>query len=207
MENAVDALKMAFAVLIFTMAIGLAMYSFSKAKEASTFVLTRDLDIHYYDQTAIFKDDNEVRANKDRIVGVETVIPTLYSYFKEEYTVIFYTGTYDYTNGKITNVRKVNIYDSHTSNDTYISSYNIYDKSKNKAVYGLDATDEKLRNEPWTLNPDANKKFVEAIVTGGKTQNYVSSRGTYSIDFSNLFGQSGGLLGKNYKFIERLRRI
>lgn len=204
MENAVDALQMSFAVLIFTIAVGLAMSSFAKAKDASTMILTRDLDLHYYDQTAMFADNNEVRANKDRIVGVETVIPTLYSYFKEEYTVVFYTGSYDKATGRLSNVTPVTLYNSHTINDKYISAYNIYDKSSKK-VWGLDSTDEKLRYEPWTLTPQANRKFIEALVTGSKTPTYTSSKGSYQIDFSNFF--SGGLLGKSYTFVERLRRI
>ena len=36
MENAVDALKIAFAVMVFTMALSLAMVMFSQAKETLT---------------------------------------------------------------------------------------------------------------------------------------------------------------------------
>ena len=39
MENAVDALKIGFAVLVFTMALSLTMYMFTQARETSELVL------------------------------------------------------------------------------------------------------------------------------------------------------------------------
>ena len=83
MENAVDALKIGFAVFAFVMALSLALYMFSQA------VNTADTVLHSSDVTE-YMDYEEVKEGSDkRIVGLETIIPTLYKYYKENYTVIF----------------------------------------------------------------------------------------------------------------------
>ena len=84
MENAVDAIKMAFAIFVFTMALSLSIFMFNKAKATSDEVLassdvTRFME--YIESSQMIGDE--------RIVGLETIIPTLYKYYKENYTVIF----------------------------------------------------------------------------------------------------------------------
>ena len=88
MENAVDALKIAFAVMVFTMALSLAMVMFSQAKETSDIVL-RTSDVSEYIEYIRSDGDNV----KSRVVGLETIIPTLYNYYRENYTVIFLDST------------------------------------------------------------------------------------------------------------------
>ena len=84
MENAVDALKMAFAIFVFIMALSLAIYMFTMARETSDVVLQSS------DVTALMEyTEVSDMIGEDRIVGLETIIPTLYKYYKENYTVIF----------------------------------------------------------------------------------------------------------------------
>ena len=82
MENVADALKMAAGVLVFVMALGIAISSFSEAKQ------TADVLIQYNDReysTQYAQDTQE----RNRIVGAETIIPTIYRAYKEKYKVIF----------------------------------------------------------------------------------------------------------------------
>ena len=88
MENAVDALMIGFAVLVFTMALSLTIYMFSNAVKTSDLVL-HSSDITEFMEYEGFDNYTEAQNNKNRIVGLETVIPTLYKYYKENYTVIF----------------------------------------------------------------------------------------------------------------------
>lgn len=78
MENAVEALKIAFAVLLFVLALSLSMSSFSQATEAVGEIMSlRDKHMQY----------KSVVPSKDftRTVGLETIIPTLYTaYDKNE---------------------------------------------------------------------------------------------------------------------------
>lgn len=84
MENASEALLMAFAVLIFVVALSLGISSFSLARQTTQSIVEmtdREFDYTYVDF------DSE---NTSRIVGIETVIPTLYRAYKENFIVRFY---------------------------------------------------------------------------------------------------------------------
>lgn len=72
MENAADALKMAFAVFIFIFALSLAFSTITQAKETADIVLFANDKTNYYDYADI---DPNVEG---RIVGIETVISTIY---------------------------------------------------------------------------------------------------------------------------------
>ena len=83
MENATDALKMAFAVIVFTMALTIAIIMFSQLNQVSKIVISSTDITQYYEY--------EIATNEEqtRIVGLENIIPTLYKYYKENYTVLF----------------------------------------------------------------------------------------------------------------------
>ena len=90
MENAVDALKMAAAVIIFVLALSVSINAFSEARIASTTILD-------YTDREIFlgKSDyyNSDTSGKNRIVGVETIIPAIYkAYSDERYKLVFLTS-------------------------------------------------------------------------------------------------------------------
>lgn len=85
MENAVDALKMAAAVMTFVLALGISISSFSQAKETSEALLA------YTDRESVtqYVEDS---GNKERIVGKETIVPTIYRAYKENYKILFYNS-------------------------------------------------------------------------------------------------------------------
>ncbi len=80
MEDAVQALKMAFAVFVFVIAISVAFYVLSKAKATSETIFYVSDKTNYYDNV-------ESNSNVTRTVGLETVIPTLYRYYRENFMV------------------------------------------------------------------------------------------------------------------------
>ena len=85
MENAVEALKMAAAVLVFVMALGISISSFSQARQTSQTIIQysdRETTTQYVEDTGV----------KTRTVGVDTIIPTLYRVFDENYRIVFETG-------------------------------------------------------------------------------------------------------------------
>lgn len=89
MENAVEALKMAFSVMMFVLALTLSVSSFSKANSAVTAITNmRDRETHYtYVEPT----------GKNRIVGMETVIPTMYRAYIEHFEIRFYEQQADGT--------------------------------------------------------------------------------------------------------------
>lgn len=82
MENAVDALKMGFAVLVFVIAITVSVIVMGQAKETSEAVF------YMTDKTNFYEYLSEAKLPEGRIVSGETIVPTLYRYYKENFNVI-----------------------------------------------------------------------------------------------------------------------
>lgn len=83
MENAVDALKIAFAIMMFVAALSLSIFSLSKANSAVTAIIglnDRELEYNYV----------EPNPTNTRTVGVETIVPTMYKAYKENFQIYFY---------------------------------------------------------------------------------------------------------------------
>lgn len=84
MEDAAEALKMAFSVFAFIIAIGLAFTTFNQSKRVADIVVSSS-DRTYVESYTESEIINEEKYG--RIVGAETVIPNLYRYYKEKYTI------------------------------------------------------------------------------------------------------------------------
>ncbi len=84
MENAVEALEMAFAAFVFSIALSIAMIGFNQCRSTADTILTINDKTSSYE----YVDINEENANSgDRIVGFETILPTIYKYKKEQFAV------------------------------------------------------------------------------------------------------------------------
>lgn len=91
MENATEALKIAFGVMMFVLALTLSITSFSQATQAVegiTYMSDRETTYTYV----------KPASNSNRIVGIETIIPTMYNAYKENYKVYFYRSYTDENN-------------------------------------------------------------------------------------------------------------
>ena len=106
MENAVDALSMAFAILVFILAIALSFALFSQVNAVSKTVL------HVNDNTNYVSEVDFGRYQQFREVGIDDVIATLYSYSTELYMV-----TVDLGNGRV--------YDFYLRNENWIRQKDI----------------------------------------------------------------------------------
>ena len=81
MENAVEALKIAFAVMMFVMALSLSIFSLSQANAAVTSIIgsnDRETEYNYVEPSG-----------NTRIVGVETIVPTMYKAYQENFEIYF----------------------------------------------------------------------------------------------------------------------
>lgn len=87
MENAADALKIAFALIIFAIAITFLFIMTSQTRETADFVFLHADDTNFHE----YADSKE----KNRVVTVSDVITTLYRYYKETISV-----TINFKNGK-----------------------------------------------------------------------------------------------------------
>lgn len=106
MENASEALIMAFSVLVFVLALSISIHSFGQARATSEIIMERSdstFDTTYIDA------DNELLQDVDasnekivtRTVGAETIIPTLYRAYEENLVIVFAdeTGQNQFTGG------------------------------------------------------------------------------------------------------------
>lgn len=85
MENAADALKMAAAILIFVLAISIAILSFTKVREVSDIILSyRDRETEYIDGNNYYQ-----ASGTERSVDLETIIPTIFRAYLENYKIVF----------------------------------------------------------------------------------------------------------------------
>lgn len=80
MENAVDALKISFAVFIFVLALSLAFMVFSQASQTSTKMLFASDATNYYRYSGTVNQGG-------RIVNSDVVISSMYRYYKESIVV------------------------------------------------------------------------------------------------------------------------
>lgn len=202
MENAVDALKIAFAVMVFTMALTLAISTFSQARETSEAVL------YMNDKTNYYLWEDEVNYSEDkRIVGIEEIIPTLYRYYKENYTVIFVLDGYG-TKLPIYNVKVEYKPDGTKKSEKWL----VPDSGiSGETVNYFDLNSEIKANCPWVGTVNDIKKNLDLFLDGtshigiseldkksfGNTARYVKYEyGTLNKGFIEAY--------KNDKFLEEL---
>lgn len=155
MENSIDALKMAFAILVFVLALTIAVTMFSQLNQVSKLVVSSSDITKYYEY--------EIATNEKqtRIVGLETIIPTLYKYYKENYTVLFLDQ----------NGNPLNLYETQTNVDFWsekgvIGQY-YQNNSDNNPVCAFDVDEETIRHEPWTGGLSDYKRNLDAFLNGG----------------------------------------
>ena len=86
MENAVDALKLGAAVLIFVLALSVSVTAFSEARIASSTLLDyRDREFWLGSSDYWHSEDS----NQTRTVGKETIIPAIYRAKTEKFKIVF----------------------------------------------------------------------------------------------------------------------
>ncbi len=125
MENAVDALKMAFAVFAFVMALTTAMLAFTQARETSEQVF------YMTDKTNFYEYYDDSKETETRIVSAETIIPTLYRYYKEDFNVVILNNLGD-----------------------RIAVYNLEEEIKTH-----DTDPKGPKDYPWVGNPNVDTKL------------------------------------------------
>ncbi len=179
MESATKALEMAFAIFVFIAALGLSIMNFSKVRNVSEIVLKNADSTTYYgyatydEASGKFKYQNgeaySYTKNGNRIVGFETIIPTVYKYNRENYTVQFKTGSLN-EDGTYNIDGSLAIYTTTTNSNNWSSSYkNDFTGSEStteKRIYRFDINEETNRNEPWIGSNAEIKKHLDAIFGG-----------------------------------------
>ena len=181
MENVTRALLMAFSMIIFVIGFSFSMYLINKLTTTANVLLDSVESTNYYDNIEV-KGSDVIK----RDVGVETIIPVLYRYYKEQYSVkivdkngnviqLFDLGV----EGKIASAA------SNTKNDPEAKSLNTMYNSKSQKVYLFEA--------PWigNVSQDARTR-IDYFLNG--TKGYINNT---LVDYSKdgpAFDNNGGFL-------------
>ena len=162
MENVADALKIAAAVLIFVLALSISINAFGEARIASRTILEykdREYDYTYVEEN---KDSNG-NIVTERIVGLESIVPTIYKAYKENYKIVF--------DENISQIRDDGIYKRRD------------DRGQQVAVYSIDLQNEVLGNDTQ------KEQFIMSILYGKRYAdfntvkvNFVDNLGIYLND-------------------------
>jgi hypothetical protein len=88
MENVSQALIMAFSVLVFVIALSVSMYALTNVNTTAKSIVYMSDKTNYYDNLSVTASDRT-----SRVVDSDTIIPTLYRYYKENFSVKIYDET------------------------------------------------------------------------------------------------------------------
>ena len=151
MENAADALQMAAAVLIFVLALTIAINSFGQASQASELILgynDREYDYSYV----------ENNGSTERIVSLESIVPSIYKAYRENYRIVFDNLPEDDY-----------LFEKRNDEGDFIKVYQI-DMETGNTGYGV------------ALGSDEQKlQFIMAVLYGDKIEDY------YNEDFQTIY--------------------
>lgn len=145
MENAVDALHMAASVLIFVLALSISINAFGQARQTADMLVSyndREYSYTYVEENT----DKEGNVLTERLVGLDSIIPSIYKAYRENYKIVF-------------------------KNSEGVLNEGLYKKRKNETgeyepVFQIDLENETLAGDEQKL------EFLMAIIYGKKIDNF-----------------------------------
>ena len=165
MDDVVQAISIAFACIVFVIALSVSMYMFSQVTTtAEALSLYADSTI-YYDNVELVEDETGKRGT-ERIVSAETIIPILYRYHKENFCV----KIYDADN------KLIQIFDVKLEGDVHNAVADTKAKEEKDAsqivnnalinVYNDNSKPYYLFEAPWLGSTEAVKTRIDFFVNG-----------------------------------------
>lgn len=166
MENVADALKIAFAVMMFVIALTLSISSFSQAtRTVDVITASRDREAQY---TYVTPSDN-----LSRTVGIETVISSMYRAYEENIEIHFYESI-----GETEQEMKI---------------YNLIDDDGN-IIGDTNCIDLSHKNLKFA-NKDQATEFLNVLLAGQNTDNWIAIKDKYErriIYMNGIYKQFSG---------------
>lgn len=170
MENATEALHIGVSVMIFVIALSISINAFGRARETAQLVLNyrdREYDYAYVENSG----------TTERIVNAETIVPSIYKAYKENYKIVF--------KGLSKPVyQKRNIKEDFATNETI----DIYSIDLEKDVLGSD---------------EEKERFIRCLLYGSKYPNEIENFKKSGI-FLNGSDFYGTIIETGTKFKESL---
>lgn len=181
MENVTRSLILIFGMLIFVAAFSYSMYLINRLTTTSSTLLESVTTTNYYDNIKI-----TAGSETTRDVGVETIIPTLYRYYKENYAVKILSQ-----NEELIQIFDVNIESKIARAAAYTQSADKELVSLKNSIYNQRGKAAYLFEAPWTGSTAENTRArIDYFLNG--TSGYINN--TF-VDYSATIG-IGGFLGR-----------
>ena len=203
MDNAVQAIIMAFSAIVFVIAASLAMFMLNKISTTSQYLLYAADKTNYYDNIES-SGDNQL----DRYVDADTIISTLYRYYKEDFCVKICDAT------DATNVELLQIFDVNLEGKVRQAA-SVTDNKKTKEQKALNSLYNKkpisaeqkaispyLFEAPWIGNTDSNIKQRIDLYISGKAAYINNTYVDYTQNNFKKYLQQNKPDGTPYKFKE-----
>lgn len=192
MENVTRAFIMAFSMLMFVIGFSYSMFLINRLTTTSNTLLSTVTTTNYYDNIKVSGENTTTRE-----VGIDTIISTLYRYYKENYAVKIYDGDeliqiFDVTlEGKMARAAAY----TGTSDQELVSLQNSeYNKPEKKAY---------LFEAPWIGSTDENTRArIDYFLNG--TKGYINNTLVDYYQTGPAFTSEGGFIANysNETFIE-----
>ena len=159
MEDVVHAMIMAFSVLVFVIGLSVVMYMFQQVTETSENILYYSDETNYYDNIKIEE------GHTTRTVDTDTVIFTLYRYYKENFCVKIYDAPA--AGGELLQVFDVNL-EGKVRQASAISDANVTAEQKAlKKIYNDKTSPLYLFEAPWIGSTDEDiKTRIDYYING-----------------------------------------
>ncbi|MGN1299403.1 MAG: hypothetical protein ACI4UE_05420 [Candidatus Scatovivens sp.] len=166
MENAVESILIAFAVIVFVIALSLTTFMLSKAMTTTEDLIYFSDKTNYYQNIKISESAGELTK---RNVSIDTVVNSLYRYYKENFMVRIYNKS-----GEL-----VQIFDTTIEGKVYIaSSKKISNRTNEEKALMNNYGSGKLNlfGAPWMGNTTRDAKYRVDLYVSGKN-GYINNIG------------------------------
>lgn len=173
MDDVVQALIIAFSVIVFVLALSISMHMFSQVTTTAEDLALYSDSTRFYDNIQL--DPEEVgESYTERLVSTETIIPTLYRYYKENFCVKIYDANSELI--QIFDVNLENLVNKAAADKTALTEptdkndLKYIEKMKNYAL-GKIYNDKTKRNyylfeAPWLGSTENLKTRIDFFVNG-----------------------------------------
>ena len=186
MENITDALYMAAAFLVFIGAFSYSLYMVNKLNTTADTLVYRLDETNYYDSLDLTEliADSDNTTNSYKIVSIDSIIPVLYKYYRESYTVRILN-----TNGELLQLFDTTVEGEVMTATNLLSSRRT---DRQKALLSLYGDSDKacyMFGAPWlgSTNKDT-KERIDMYISGDSgyiNNTWVDYSGNYLRQYEN----------------------
>ena len=199
MENASHAIYMAMAMLLFVIGFTYALYMVNRLTSTVDTLVYRIDETNYYDSVAVEDWVSDSDDDVYKIVGIDSIIPTLYRYYKESFCVKIVDK-----NGNLLQLFDTTVEGEVNTASTLSTSARSDQQKALLALYNTSGEAYYLYGAPWISDTEDAKMRVDMYIAGKKgyiNNVLVDYSKKYSVGGTNKYIYLNYYEGKSFKEI------